>query len=149
MTGTNVNYYAAGFDSDGKRIVSKIVDFDPTRDKNADKVAAAIADVKTTVDGVAVAEIISAEDFVAYLNGKVRGSDGKPIDYVAPEPTAEEKAAAEKASLAAEYASNKTDMLSALQAAQLAGNTDAVASIQADYKEMTEAYKTAVEGVDK
>lgn len=149
MTGTNVDYYAAGFDSDGKRIVSKIVDFDPTKDKNADKVAAAIADVKTTVDGVAVAEIISAEDFVAYLNGKVRGSDGKPIDYVAPEPTAAEKAAAEKASLAAEYASNKTDMLSALQAAQLAGNTDAVASIQADYKEMTEAYKTAVEGVDK
>ena len=149
MTGTNVDYCAAGFDSDGKRIVSKIVDFDPTKDKNADKVAAAIADVKTTVDGVAVAEIISAEDFVAYLNGKVRGSDGKPIDYVAPEPTAEEKAAAEKASLAAEYASNKTDMLSALQAAQLAGNTDAVASIQADYKEMTEAYKTAVEGVDK
>lgn len=149
MTGTNVDYYAAGFDSDGKRIVSKIVDFDPTKDKNADKVAAAIADVKTTVDGVAVAEIISAEDFVSYLNGKVRGSDGKPIDYVAPEPTAEEKAAAEKASLAAEYASNKTDMLSALQAAQLAGNTDAVASIQADYKEMTEAYKTAVEGVDK
>ena len=149
MTGTTVDYYAAGFDSDGKRIVSKIVDFDPTKYKNADKVAAAIADVKTTVDGVAVAEIISAEDFVAYLNGKVRGSDGKPIDYVAPEPTAEEKAAAEKASLAAEYASNKTDMLSALQAAQLAGNTDAVASIQADYKEMTEAYKTAVEGVDK
>lgn len=149
MTGTNVDYYAAGFDSDGKRIVSKIVDFDPTKDKNADKVAAAIANVKTTVDGVAVAEIISAEDFVAYLNGKVRGSDGKPIDYVAPEPTAEEKAAAEKVSLAAEYASNKTDMLSALQAAQLAGNTDAVASIQADYKEMTEAYKTAVEGVDK
>ena len=149
MTGTNVDYYAAGFDSDGKRIVSKIVDFDPTKDKNADKVAAAIADVKTTVDGVAVAEIISAEDFVAYLTGKVRGSDGKPIDYVAPEPTAEEKAAAEKASLAAEYASNKTDVLSALQAAQLAGNTDAVASIQADYKEMTEAYKTAVEGVDK
>lgn len=149
MTGTNVDYYAAGFDSDGKRIVSKIVDFDPTKDKNADKVAAAIADVKTTVDGVAVAEIISAEDFVAYLNGKVRGSDGKPTDYIPPEPTAEEKAAAEKASLAAEYASNKTDMLSALQAAQLAGNTDAVASIQADYKEMTEAYKTAVEGVDK
>lgn len=147
MTGTNVDYYAAGFDADGKRIVSKIVDFDPTKDKNADKVTAALADVKATVDGVAVAEIISAEDFVEYLGGKVRGSDGKPTEYIAPEPTAEEKAAAEKASLAAEYASNKADMLTALQAAQLAGNTDAVASIQADYKEMTEAYKDAVEGV--
>ena len=149
MTGTNVDYYAAGFDADGKRIISKLCDFDPAKDKNADKVTALLADVKAAVDGVAIAEIITAEDFVEYLNGKVRGSDGKPIDYVAPEPTAEEKAAAEKASLAAEYASNKTDMLSALQAAQLAGNTDAVASIQADYKEMTEAYKTAVEGVDK
>ena len=83
MTGTNVDYYAAGFDADGKRIVSKIVDFDPTKDKNADKVTAALADVKATVDGVAVAEIISAEDFVAYLGGKVRGSDGKPTEYVA------------------------------------------------------------------
>ena len=66
-------------------------------------------------------------------------------EYV--EPTAEEKAAAEKAKLASEYEANKSEMLNALQSATLAGNTDAVASIQADYKEMTEAYKEAVKGV--
>lgn len=76
-----------------------------------------------------------------------RQSDGTFAPYVAPEPTDEEKKAAEKASLEAEYESNKAEMLEALQAAQLAGNTDAVTSIQHDYKDMTEAYKAAVEEV--
>lgn len=76
-----------------------------------------------------------------------RQSDGTFAPYVAPEPTEEEKAAAEKASLDSEYEANKSEMLAALQAAQLAGNTGAVASIQQDYKDMTAAYKEAVEGV--
>lgn len=76
-----------------------------------------------------------------------RQSDGTFAPYVAPEPTEEEKKAAEKASLASEYEANKSEMLAALQAAQLVGNTDAVASIQQDYKDMTAAYKEAVEGV--
>jgi len=77
-----------------------------------------------------------------------RQADGTFAPYVAPEPTAEEKATAEKAALAYEYEANKSEMLTALQAAQLAGNTDAVASIQQDYKDMTAAYKEAVEGVE-
>lgn len=76
-----------------------------------------------------------------------RQSDGTFAPYVAPEPTDEEKKAAEKASLEAEYESNKSEMLEALQAAQLAGNTDAVTSILKDYQDMTAAYKEAVEGV--
>lgn len=76
-----------------------------------------------------------------------RQSDGTFAPYVAPEPTAAEKKAAEKASLEAEYESNKSEMLEALQAAQLTGNTDAVTSIQKDYQDMTAAYKEAVEGV--
>lgn len=76
-----------------------------------------------------------------------RQSDGTFAPYVAPEPTAEEKAATQKAELASEYESNKAEMLAALQAAQLAGNTDAVTSIQKDYQDMTAAYKEAVEGV--
>lgn len=147
MTGTNVDYYCAAFDADGKRIYSAICDFDPSKSSNADKVQALKDKAKEAVSDAVTIEIITADDFAEYLGGKIRGFDGNPTEYVAPEPTAEEKAAAEKASLAAEYASNKADMLTALQAAQLAGNTDAAASIQADYKEMTEAYKDAVEGV--
>lgn len=145
MNSTNVDYYAAGFDSSGKRVCSLICDFNP--DKNADKVAMLLAKVKAISDDVAVAEIITADDFNDYLAGKVRGSAGKPTEYIAPEPTAEEKALAEKAALNSEYKTNKAEMLAALQAAQLAGNADAIASIQQDYKDMTEAYKAAVEEV--
>nr|DAV17765.1 MAG TPA: hypothetical protein [Caudoviricetes sp.] len=142
---TNVDFYAAGFDSSGKRVCSLICDFNP--DKNADKVAMLLAKVKAISDDVAVAEIITADEFNDYLSGKVRGSDGKPTEYIASEPTAEEKALAEKAALNSEYKTNKAEMLAALQAAQLAGNADAIASIQQDYKDMTEAYKAAVEEV--
>ena len=40
MNGTNVDYYASGFDAEGKRVGSLICDFDPTKEKNADKLAA-------------------------------------------------------------------------------------------------------------
>ena len=72
---------------------------------------------------------------------------GSFAPYVSPPPTTEEKAEAEKAALRAEYDAGKAEMLTALQAAQLSGNTEAVTSIQQDYQEMTAAYKEAVEGV--
>ena len=126
---------------------SLICDFNPNSSKNTDKITELLNKVKATSDDVAVAEIITADSFNEYLNGKVRGSDGAPIDYIAPEPTAEEKKAAERAALETEYNSNKQDMLTALQAALLAGNDDAASSIKQDYKDMTEAYKAAVEEV--
>lgn len=76
-----------------------------------------------------------------------RQSDGTFAPYIPPEPTAEEKKAAERAALETEYNSNKQDMLTALQAALLAGNDAAASSIKQDYKDMTEAYKTAVKEV--
>ena len=146
-TTTNVDYYAAGFDSAGRRVCSWICDFNPNSSKNADKITALLNKVKATSDDVDVAEIITSDYFNEYLNGKVRGSDGKPTDYIPPEPTAEEKKAAERAALETEYNSNKQDMLTALQAALLAGNDAAASSIKQDYKDMTEAYKTAVKEV--
>lgn len=76
-----------------------------------------------------------------------RQSDGTFAPYVPPEPTAEEKAAVEKAALKAEYESGKKELLGSLQSATLAGNTDAVASIQAEFKDFSAAYKAAVEEV--
>lgn len=142
---SNVDFYVAGFDTAGKRIGSLIFDGNPSNDKDA---SAAIEKGKTAFAGAAVVEVISADDFSLYLSGNyVRGPEGKPIKYVAPEPTAEEKAAAQKAELKAEYEAGKAELLESLQAAQLTGNTDAVASIQAEYKEFAEAYKQAVEEV--
>lgn len=76
-----------------------------------------------------------------------RQDDGSFAPYASPAPTTEEKAEVEKAALKAEYDAGKAEMLMALQAAQLSGNTEAVTSIQQDYQEMTAAYKEAVEGV--
>lgn len=147
MPRTNVDYYMAGFDAAGKRVGSLICDFDP--DKNPKKLAALKEKAAELFTDAIVVEVTTTEDYNKYLEGYVRGSDGKPIPYVAPEPTAEEKAAAEKAALKAEYESNKKEMLAALQAATLAGNSAAVESIRQDYKEMTSAYKDAVEGVSE
>ena len=142
---SNVNFYVAGFDTAGKRIGSLIFDGNPSNDKDA---LAAIEKVKAAFEGAAVVEVISADDYGLYLSGDyVRGSDGHPTKYVAPEPTAEEKAAAQKAALKAEYEAGKAELLNSLQAAQLAGNADAVTSIQTEYKEFAEAYKQAVEEV--
>lgn len=142
---SNVEYYTAGFDASGKRIGSLIFDGKPSNDKD---VAAGIAKGKAAFEGAAVVEVISADDFGLYLSGDyVRGPEGKPIKYVAPELTDEEKKAAQKAELKAEYESGKAELLESLQAAQLAGNADAVASIQTEYKEFAEAYKQAVEEV--
>lgn len=142
---SNVEYYIAGFDASGKRIGSLIFDGNPSNNKDA---LAAIEKGKAAFEGAAVVEVISADDYGLYLSGDyVRGPEGKPIKYVAPEPTAEEKAAVQKAALKAEYEAGKAELLNSLQAAQLAGNADAVTSIQAEYKEFAEAYKQAVEEV--
>lgn len=145
MNHTNVDYYMSGFDAAGKRVGSLICDFDP--DKNPKKLAALKEKAAEFFTDAAIIEVTPTEDYNLYLEGYVRGADGKPIPYVAPEPTAEEKAASEKAALKVEYEANKKEMLDALQAATLAGNAEAVTSIQQDYKDMTTAYKEAVEGV--
>lgn len=45
-------------------------------------------------EDAAVVDVISAADYNQYLTGEyVRGADGKPTAYIAPEPTAEEQKA--------------------------------------------------------
>ncbi|WP_302357581.1 hypothetical protein [uncultured Megasphaera sp.] len=147
MIGTNVDYYAAGFDADGKRIVSKIVFFDPQKSKNADKVAALLEDVKATAEGVAVAEIISAEDYVEYLAGKVRGADGKPVEYIPPEPTDEEKAASAAASIAAKYNPQLSALKDNLVTAVLTGDEELQAEIKEEYAELMAEYNNELEAL--
>ena len=160
MTTSNVNYYCAAFDADGKRIYSAICDFDPTKDKNADKIQELKNKAKETVSDAAVIEIITADDFAEYLGGKVRGSDGKPTEYIPPEPTAEEKAASKQASLDAEYTAAQQELGQSLLVANLNGDTDAAASIQGEFADLNTYYKeqsdaiaaeltAATEGSDK
>lgn len=132
MTTSNVDYYCAAFDADGKRIYSDICDFDPTKDKNADKVQALKDKAKGIVSYASVIEIITADDFNAYLGGKVRGSDGKPTDYIPLEPTEAEKKAATISSIKAKYNSQLDAMVTArVKATMLGADTS---KIDANYK---------------
>lgn len=144
----NTQHYVAGFNASGRRVVTILCEYDPTDPSSASLLQADKEKAAKLASDATVIELIDQATFEQYMSNCVRDMQtGKPIPYVAPEPTAEEKVAAEKAKLASEYEANKSEMLNALQSATLAGNTDAVASIQQDYKDMTAAYKEAVEGV--
>lgn len=144
----NTQHYVAGFNASGRRVVTVLCEYDPTDPSSESLLQEDKEKAAKLASDATVIELIDQATFEQYMSNCVRDMQtGKPIPYVAPEPTADEKAAAEKAKLASEYEANKSEMLNALQSATLAGNTDAVASIQQDYKDMTAAYKEAVEGV--
>lgn len=123
MPRTNVDYYMAGFDAAGKRVGSLICDFDP--DKNPKKLAALKEKAKTLFTDAAVVDVVSASDYNQYLTGDyVRGADGKPTAYVAPEPTAEEQKAKKQAELQSTYEADKEALMKYYLAAALAGDAD-------------------------
>lgn len=142
MTGTNVDYYCAAFDADGKRIYSAICDFDPAKEKNTDKVQALKDKAKETVSDAAIIEIITADDFNAYLGGKVRGSDGKLTDYIPPEPTETERKTATISAIKAKYNEQLDAMASArVKATMLGADTS---KIDANYKNTLAAMATEI-----
>jgi len=142
--------YLIQFNADGRRGATYAAGVHYYVDDKGNAINGSVNIRKLLNDGYVFVE---TDDYLNLLGNNAdhqeycRQSDGTFAPYVAPEPADEEKKAAEKASLEAEYESNKSEMLEALQAAQLAGNTDAVTSIQKDYQDMTAAYKEAVEGV--
>ncbi|WP_329757535.1 hypothetical protein [Acidaminococcus intestini] len=125
MNGTNVDYYVSGFDTAGKRVGSIICDFDPNKDENAEKLAALKERGKTLFKDAAVVDVVSASDYNQYLTGEyVRGADGQPTAYVAPEPTADEQKAKKQAEVQSSYESDKEALMKYYLAASLAGDAD-------------------------
>lgn len=127
---TNVDYYVSGFDTAGKRVGSLICDFDPNKDKNAEKLAALKEKAKTLFTDAAVVDVVSASDYNQYLTGEyVRGADGKPVAYVAPEPTAAEKKASAIAAIKAKYQTQLDSLVEArVKAAMLGADTSKIDS---------------------
>lgn len=69
-------------------------------------------------------------------------------EYVAPaEPTAEEKTAAAKAQLKADYEAAVESLTSDMATALLRGDTDAQKSIQSDFADLQDAYKEESEAL--
>lgn len=133
MSATNVDYYCAGFDSTGKRVGSLICDFNPTKDKNKEKVTALIEEGKSKFADATVVEIIASEDYDKYVSGEyIRGSDGKPAVYVAPEPTEAEKKASAIATIKAKYQPQLDSLVEARVKAEMLGSD--TSKIDTQYK---------------
>lgn len=147
---TNVKYYCMAFLKDGTPSVRT---FANTKDieKNNEKY---IVELKQKVkemsaDEFATVEIIPAEEYNMYVNGDgtntyVRDMEtGKPKIYIPPEPTKEELQAQALSKLENEYNVQKEGFKKDLDTANLAGNTEAIKSIQEEYMEFNAAYEEA------
>lgn len=147
---TNVKYYCMAFLKDGTPSVRT---FANTKDieKNNEKY---IAELKQKVkemsaSELATVEIITASDYDLYVNGDgtntyVRDMEtGKPKIYIPPEPTKEELQAQALSRLENEYNVQKEGFKKDLDTATLAGNTEAVQSIQQEFMGFNKAYEEA------
>lgn len=140
---TNVNYYISAFDKNGKRLASHILN-----KSNDNKEIEEKKELLKGVDGVEVIEVISAEDFAAYLNGKVRDTEtGKPVDPPEQVISDEEKLASQANTIAQKYSSQIAELKDAMITAQLSGDTDLANSLTAEYKETMAAYTKELEAL--
>lgn len=140
---TNVKYYVAAFDKNGKRLASHILN-----KKNDDNEIKEKKELLSEIEGAEVIEVISAEDFAAYLNGKVRDTKtGKPVDPPEPVVSDEEKRASQANTIAQKYSSQIAELKDAMITAQLYGDTDLAKSLTEEYKETMDAYTKELEAL--
>lgn len=152
MSSTNVSFYCAAFGKDGNRIASTICNYDPSDNKNADKITKLQDDLKTLLKDteLAVVEIITAADYDLYTQkGYVRDSkSGKPIPYIPPEPTAAEKTLSAANALKNEYTPQITALKDALATATLAGDNETIEDLKSEYADVTDEYNTKLEALN-
>ena len=142
---SNVKYYVCAFDNAGKRIGCDISSFGPDDGKAAD----IMTNVKSKFPSAAIIEIVTADIYNQYLAGYVRDmTTGKPVEYVAPEPTAAEKKASQASVVAAKYEPQIVELKDALATAALAGDTATVTELQTEYTELMAAYMAELEAIN-
>lgn len=147
---TNVKYYCMGFLADGTpsvRTFANTKDIEKNNTQYIDDLKQKVK--KMSTDELATVDIISASDYDLYVNGDgkniyVRDMEtGKPKIYIPPEPTKEELQAQALSQLENEYNVQKEGFKKDLDTATLAGNTEAVQSIQKEFMEFNKAYEEA------
>ena len=147
---TNVKYYCMGFLADGTPSVRTFANTKDVEKENEKYIVELKQKVKEmSADELDIVEIISAEEYNMYVNGDgtntyVRDMEtGKPKIYIPPEPTKEELQAQALSQLENEYNVQKEGFKKDLDTATLAGNTEAVQSIQQEFMEFNKAYEEA------
>ena len=147
---TNVKYYCMGFLADGTPSVRTFANTKDVEKENEKYIVELKQKVKEmSADELDIVEIISAEEYNLYVNGDGTNSyirdmeTGKPKIYIPPEPTKEELQAQALSQLENEYNVQKEGFKKDLDTATLAGNTEAVQSIQKEFMEFNKAYEEA------
>lgn len=141
MNNTNVDYYIAGFDAAGKRVGSRICEFDPQKSKNAVKLDALKKEAKELFTDATVIEIISAEDFNKYISGDyIRGTGGKPIAYAPPEPTEEEKRRMALSALDKEYAEKLSNLEIEMAKAKVIEDEELYSDLKEEHETLVTEY---------
>lgn len=148
---TNVKYYCMGFLADGTPSVRTFANTKDVEKENEKYIVELKQKVKemSASELLATVEIITASDYDLYVNGDgtntyVRDMEtGKPKIYIPPEPTKEELQAQALSQLENEYNVQKEGLKKDLDTATLAGNTEAVQSIQKEFMEFNKAYEEA------
>ena len=132
--------YLCKFDSAGKRTETLLEGVHYKASEEAEKLA----------DGYVR---VPDEDYAYYVGnhgngdngtGYIRGTDGKPASAPARVVTKEEKAAA----ISSTYAAQIAELKDALATATLAGDTDLIASLKADYTTAMAEYQAALKGAE-
>lgn len=140
---TNVNYYISAFDKNGKRLASHILN-----KKNDDNEIKEKKELLSKIEGAEVIEVVSAEDFAEYLNGKIRDTTtGKPVDPPEPVVSDEEKRASQANTIAQKYSGQIAELKDAMVTAQLSGDTDLAKSLTEEYKATMDAYTKELEAL--
>lgn len=147
---TNVKYYCMGFLIDGTPSVRTFANTKDIEKNNKEYITELKQKVKKmTEEELSVVDIISASDYDLYVNGDgtntyVRDMEtGTPKIYVPPEPTKEELQAKALSQLDSEYNAQKEGFKKDLDTANLAGNTEAIKSIQEEFMAFNKAYEEA------
>lgn len=150
MSSSNVKWYAAAFDKAGKRISSSVCSYNPANTTNADKIQSLKDDVisalKKSEIVPAIVEIINADDYDLYAQKNyIRDmATGKPIPYIPPEPTEEEKKTAEAQTTIAEYKPQFNDMKDAMVVALLNNDTDLQEDLKTEYQNLQAEYQNKI-----
>lgn len=140
---TNVNYYLSAFDKEGKRLASYILN-----EKNDKKEIKEKSEKLKDIDGIVTIEVISAEDYVSYLNGKIRDPETeKPMAPPEPIITDEEKKAVKANKISGKYAKEIEALKDAMVTASLAGDTELTEDLRNEYKELMDKYSNELEEI--
>lgn len=139
---TNVKYYCMGFLADGTPSVRTFADRKPIEKNDTEY----INDLKEQVQSMAddnelvAVEIITAAEYNLYINGDGENNyvrdmaSGKPIVYIPPEPTKEEKQIVQVNSIAADTNSEAQALKDAMLTAILTGDTQLQTELKEEYQ---------------